>query len=160
MFRDTIAANIRSGRGEIDERGGDEMKVEAASRHAHAHPFIEQTPLRYNTGVGERGGLLSGGEKQRVSIARAFFKDAPILILDEATSALDSVSELEVQKGLQELMLGRTVFVIAHRLSTIRSAHRILVLKQGEIVESGTHDELVRKGGEYARFHQIQAPQT
>jgi subfamily B ATP-binding cassette protein MsbA len=119
-------------------------------------PFIQKLPEQYQTGVGERGGLLSGGEKQRVSIARAFYKNAPILILDEATSALDSVSELEVQKGLSELMKGRTVFVIAHRLSTVRAASRILVMSHGEVIETGSHEELVAKGGEYSRFHALQ----
>ena len=162
LFRDSIATNIRAGRGGILARGEDmqasEMAiVEASAKHAHADPFISRMPQKYGTGVGERGGLLSGGEKQRISIARAFYKDAPILILDEATSALDSVSELEVQKGLQELMRGRTVFVIAHRLSTVRSANRILVLNQGAIVESGTHDELLSRGGEYKKFHELQS---
>lgn len=161
LFRDSIATNIRAGRGGILSRGEniaeDELlQIESAAKHAHADPFISKMPGRYNMSVGERGGLLSGGEKQRISIARAFYKDAPILILDEATSALDSVSELEVQKGLQELMRGRTVFVIAHRLSTVRSANRILVLSHGEIVESGTHDELLSRDGEYKRFHQLQ----
>ncbi|MDX9730321.1 MAG: ATP-binding cassette domain-containing protein [Bdellovibrionales bacterium] len=156
LFRDSIAANIRSGRGDSSERPGDDALVKSSAKHAHANFFIEKTPSRYNTSVGERGGTLSGGEKQRISIARAFFKNAPILILDEATSALDSVSELEVQRGLQELMIGRTVFVIAHRLSTVRTAHRILVLKQGEIVEEGSHEDLIARSGEYAHFHRIQ----
>lgn len=161
LFRDSVAANILAGSGELPAINADlppeELeKVRHSAQHAHADPFIQKLPEKYDTGVGERGGLLSGGEKQRVSIARAFHKNAPILILDEATSALDSVSELEVQKGLQELMKGRTVFVIAHRLSTVRSATRILVLRQGEILEAGTHDELVARGGEYARFHALQ----
>ncbi|HRK06193.1 MAG TPA: ABC transporter ATP-binding protein [Pseudobdellovibrionaceae bacterium] len=155
LFRDSIEANIRAGKGNPDV--GDQGAVLRAAQHAHAHDFISRIPQDYRAQVGERGGLLSGGEKQRISIARAFYKDAPILILDEATSALDSVSEMEVQKGLNELMEGRTVFVIAHRLSTIRSADRIVVLKQGEIVEIGRHDELLAKQGEYFRFHQIQA---
>jgi ATP-binding cassette subfamily B protein/subfamily B ATP-binding cassette protein MsbA len=155
LFRDSIEANIRAGKGNPD--AGDQAAVLRAAQHAHAHEFISRIPQDYRAQVGERGGLLSGGEKQRISIARAFYKDAPILILDEATSALDSVSEMEVQKGLNELMEGRTVFVIAHRLSTIRSADRIVVLKQGEIVEIGRHDELLAKQAEYFRFHQIQA---
>jgi ATP-binding cassette, subfamily B, bacterial MsbA len=161
LFRDSIATNIRAGRGGIISRGQElsteeRSQIESAAKHAHADPFISKMPAQYSTSVGERGGLLSGGEKQRISIARAFYKNAPVLILDEATSALDSVSELEVQKGLQELMRGRTVFVIAHRLSTVRSANRILVLRHGEIVESGTHDELLSRDGEYRRFHQLQ----
>jgi subfamily B ATP-binding cassette protein MsbA len=156
LFRDSVATNILAGRGELSDidRVGDTVQVkphalqaiQSASRHAHADPFIQKLPEQYQTGVGERGGLLSGGEKQRVSIARAFYKNAPILILDEATSALDSVSELEVQKGLSELMKGRTVFVIAHRLSTVRAASRILVMSHGEVIETGSHEELVAQG--------------
>ncbi len=157
LFRDSIAANIRSGRGEILEQTGDLEEIESAAKHAHATDFIAKTPGGLEANVGERGGQLSGGEKQRISIARAFYKDSPILILDEATSALDSVSEQEVQKGLQELMVGRTVFVIAHRLSTVRSASRILVMRHGEIVESGTHEELLKNSGEYANFHRLQS---
>lgn len=157
LFRDSIAANIRSGRGEILEQSGDLEEIESAAKHAHATDFIAKTPGGLQANVGERGGQLSGGEKQRISIARAFYKDSPILILDEATSALDSVSEQEVQKGLQELMVGRTVFVIAHRLSTVRSATRILVMRHGEIIESGTHDELLKNSGEYANFHRLQS---
>lgn len=163
LFRDSVATNILAGRGDLsvtDRNSQTLQAVQKAAVHAHADTFIQKLPERYQTGVGERGGLLSGGEKQRVSIARAFYKDAPILILDEATSALDSVSELEVQKGLSELMKGRTVFVIAHRLSTVRSASRILVMRQGEIVESGTHEELVARAGEYARFHALQMTDT
>ncbi|MDZ4084095.1 MAG: ATP-binding cassette domain-containing protein, partial [Bdellovibrionales bacterium] len=166
LFRDSVATNILAGRGELSgvDRVGETSQVtpqalesiKNAAKHAHADPFIQKLPEQYQTGVGERGGLLSGGEKQRVSIARAFYKNAPILILDEATSALDSVSELEVQKGLSELMKGRTVFVIAHRLSTVRAASRILVMRHGEIIETGSHEELVAKGGEYARFHSLQ----
>jgi subfamily B ATP-binding cassette protein MsbA len=155
LFRDSIEANIRAGKGNPDL--GDRDAVLRAAQHAHAHDFVSRIPQDYSAQVGERGGLLSGGEKQRISIARAFFKDAPILILDEATSALDSVSEMEVQKGLNELMEGRTVFVIAHRLSTIRGADRIVVLKQGQVVEVGRHEDLLARQGEYFRFHQIQA---
>ena len=106
--------------------------------------------------MGERGGNFSGGEKQRLAIARALYKDAPILILDEATSALDSVSEEQVQRGLDELMQGRTTLVIAHRLSTIQNADLILVMKRGQIVEKGVHKELLEKNGEYARLYYTQ----
>ncbi len=152
LFRDTIERNIQAG--DFD-KGPDQ--VERSAQLANAHSFISATPAKYQNQVGERGSFLSGGEKQRISIARAMFKDAPILILDEATSALDSVSEMEVQKGLQHLMEGRTAFVIAHRLSTVFSANRILVMKKGEIVEQGTHATLLEKQGEYARFFQLQA---
>lgn len=150
LFRDSIANNIQA---------GDLTKTESpidAAKMANASNFIEKTPKGYESDVGERGGLLSGGEKQRVSIARAIYKDAPVLILDEATSALDSVSEMEVQKGLQQLMQGRTVFVIAHRLSTIFNADRILVMKKGEIVEQGSHQELLSRKGEYFNFFSLQ----
>jgi ATP-binding cassette, subfamily B, bacterial MsbA len=152
LFRDTIERNIQAGDFTKNASG-----VESASQLANAHGFISRTGNGYQSQVGERGGFLSGGEKQRVSIARAIFKDAPILILDEATSALDSVSEMEVQKGLQHLMEGRTVFVIAHRLSTVFSADRILVMKKGEIVEQGSHQSLLDQKGEYYRFFQLQA---
>lgn len=151
LFRDTIERNIHAG----DFSKNPEGTVTAA-KHANAHDFIERTPLGYQSPVGDRGNFLSGGEKQRVSIARAMFKDAPILILDEATSALDSVSEMEVQKGLNHLMEGRTAFVIAHRLSTVFSADRILVLKKGRIIEQGNHEALLNLRGEYFNFFQLQ----
>ncbi|MES2962388.1 MAG: ABC transporter ATP-binding protein [Bdellovibrionota bacterium] len=154
LFRDSIERNIHAGDFDKTQNG-----VEAAAKSANAHSFISSMPGSYGAPVGERGAFLSGGEKQRVSIARAIFKDAPILILDEATSALDSVSEMEVQKGLQHLMEGRTAFVIAHRLSTVFNADRILVMKKGEIVEQGTHETLVASGGEYHRFFQLQVNQ-
>lgn len=151
LFRDSIARNIHAG--DFDKDGS---RVEEAAQAANAHKFITSTSKSYQSPVGERGSFLSGGEKQRVSIARAIFKDAPILILDEATSALDSVSEMEVQKGLNTLMQGRTAFVIAHRLSTVFNADRILVMKKGQIVEEGTHEQLLAQQGEYHNFFQLQ----
>ncbi|MCB0407542.1 MAG: ATP-binding cassette domain-containing protein [Bdellovibrionales bacterium] len=152
LFGDTIEKNIHSG-----DFSKPIKRIEEAARMANAHNFISAKPEGYQTRVADQGSSLSGGEKQRISIARAIFKDAPILILDEATSALDSESEREVQKGLDQLLQGRTAFVIAHRLSTIAKADRILVLKNGQIVEQGNHLDLLNKKGEYFRFHQIQA---
>lgn len=151
LFSDTIERNIQSGI--VDKSVED---VYHAAKAAFAHDFIQDQAAKYETRVGERGGLLSGGERQRVGIARAFFKDAPILVLDEATSALDSVSEVQVQKGLETLMKGRTTLIIAHRLSTIQNADLILVLKKGKIVEQGTHTELLGSEGEYRRLFQTQ----
>lgn len=151
LFNDTIETNIRAGNFEQEV-----YTVEASARMANAHDFIARTPEGYKSVAGDRGGRLSGGEKQRISIARAIYKNAPILILDEATSALDSASEVEVQKGLDKLMEGRTAFVIAHRLSTVVNADRILVFKDGEIIEQGTHSELMTRQGAYFNFHQLQ----
>ena len=151
LFNDTIEGNIRDGNLNLKN-----TSVEEAAKIANAHEFVSKLPNGYQTTVGERGNQLSGGEKQRVSIARAVFKDAPILILDEATSALDSVSEIEVQKGLEQLMQGRTTFVIAHRLSTVKKADRIVVLSKGRVVEIGNHDSLLAKDGAYADFHRLQ----
>lgn len=150
LFNDSIENNIRFG--DLKAQRG----VEGAADSANATSFIEKMPNEFKSPVGERGNLLSGGEKQRISIARAVYKDAPILILDEATSALDSVSEMEVQKGLEKLMEGRTAFVIAHRLSTVKKADRILVLDKGKIVEQGSHDELLARKGAYFQFHELQ----
>jgi ATP-binding cassette, subfamily B, bacterial MsbA len=152
LFNDTIRANIAYGRPEVPLE-----QVERAARQAQAHEFITQLPQGYDTVVGERGVLLSGGQRQRIAIARAFLKDAPILVLDEATSALDSESEREVQRALDGLMnldggRHRTTLVIAHRLSTIRHADRIVVIAQGRVVETGTHDDLLAREGEYARL--------
>lgn len=151
LFGDTVEANIYMG-----NLTKPKELIEQAAQLANAHEFILRTRDGYQSRMGDQGALFSGGEKQRISIARAIFKDAPILILDEATSALDSESEIAVQKGLDQLLQGRTAFVIAHRLSTIAKADRILVLKGGRIVEEGTHDNLLRLKGEYFRFHQFQ----
>lgn len=149
LFSDTIENNIKAGIQNTEP-------VTSASKAAFAHDFILKQTHQYETRVGERGNLLSGGEKQRVGIARALYKDAPILILDEATSALDSVSEIQVQKGLERLMAGRTTFVIAHRLSTVQNADLILVLNKGVVVESGSHADLINKNGEYKKLFEAQ----
>jgi ATP-binding cassette, subfamily B, bacterial MsbA len=130
--------------------------VEAAARAAHVMEFVAGLPAGLDTGVGERGALLSGGQRQRVAIARALLKDAPVLILDEATSALDSESERAVQQALEDLLRDRTTLVIAHRLSTIERADLILVMDEGRLVESGTHAELIARGGVYAALHRMQ----
>jgi ATP-binding cassette, subfamily B, bacterial MsbA len=152
LFNDTVTANIAYGvEGEIDPG-----KVEAAARAANCLDFINALPQKFATGIGDNGIRLSGGQRQRLAIARALYKDAPILLLDEATSALDSESERAVQAALDTLMRGRTTFVVAHRLSTIERADRILVLERGQIVESGTHAELLTHGGVYASLHRLQ----
>jgi subfamily B ATP-binding cassette protein MsbA len=152
LFNDTVAANIAYGQ----MREVPEEEIIAAAQAAHAMEFIRDMPKGLQTLVGEKGVRLSGGQRQRIAIARAILKDAPILILDEATSALDSESERHVQAALETLMQGRTSLVIAHRLSTIEKADRIIVLQKGEIVETGTHAELLAKGGVYAQLHHIQ----
>lgn len=152
LFSDTVERNIWSGDFSKPVDG-----VETAARLANAHDFIMKDPLGYHARVGDRGSRFSGGEKQRISIARAIFKNAPVLILDEATSALDSESELEVQKGLDSLMKGRTALVIAHRLSTISKCDRILVMDKGSIIEEGSHNELMVQKGAYHRFFQLQS---
>jgi len=123
---------------------------------ACADEFIEKLPAGYDTSVGELGNLLSGGQRQRISIARAFLKDAPILLLDEPTSALDSEAEQKIQQALGELMQGRTTIVIAHRFATVLRAQRIHVIEGGQIVESGTHDDLLNSGDCYARLYKLQ----
>lgn len=151
LFNDTVKNNIAYG-----SLTRSDQEIIEASKSANAHDFIRRLPQGYDTIIGEAGVRLSGGERQRLSIARALLKNAPILILDEATSSLDSDSEAEVQMALENLMKGRTVFVIAHRLSTIRNAHRIIVLSDGEIVEQGTHEELIALNGEYRRLYGLQ----
>ena len=151
LFNDTIANNIRYGK-----PGASQEEVEAAAATAFAHDFIVQLPESYETNIGDRGIRLSGGQRQRICIARALLKNAPILILDEATSALDTESEQMVQKALDNLMANRTTFVIAHRLSTVLHADRILVLEDGRIVESGSHEELLKNCGLYSRLHSLQ----
>jgi ATP-binding cassette subfamily B protein/subfamily B ATP-binding cassette protein MsbA len=151
LFPMSIAENIAYGHPHATMRD-----IMQAARDANAHDFIERLPKKYDTVIGERGATLSGGERQRLSIARAFLKNAPILILDEPTSALDATTEHALLQALERLTLNRTTFVIAHRLTTVRRASRIIVLEQGAVVESGTHEELVRLGARYARFHSLQ----
>jgi ATP-binding cassette, subfamily B, bacterial MsbA len=151
LFNDTVRNNIAYG----DLQAGDQQIFEAA-KAAHAFDFISTLPSGFDTIIGEGGARLSGGERQRISIARALLKNAPILVLDEATSSLDTESEREVQIALENLMKNRTTFVIAHRLSTIKNAHRILVLKEGRIVDQGTHDELISRRGEYQLLYSMQ----
>ncbi|MBI4881982.1 MAG: ABC transporter ATP-binding protein [Planctomycetes bacterium] len=151
LFRDSIRENIAYGLKSVREEA-----VVAAARAASAHQFIIAKPKGYDTPLGERGGRLSGGERQRIAIARALLKNPPILILDEATSSLDAESEAQVQHALNRLMDGRTTLVIAHRLSTIRRADRIIVLEDGRVAESGTHDQLMALNGRYARAYNLQ----
>jgi ATP-binding cassette subfamily B protein len=151
IFAGTVAENIRFGKPPASV-----AEVEAAARAALVHDFVSALDKGYDSIVGERGVMLSGGQKQRIAIARALLKDAPILLLDEATSALDAESERLVQIALERLMQGRTTLVIAHRLATIRDADRILVLEKGRLIDQGTHDELVSKGGRYAELARLQ----
>ncbi len=151
LFNDTVEYNIAYGR-----PGASREEVEAVARAARIHDFIAATPAGYGTMVGERGLKLSGGEKQRVAIARTLLKNPPILIFDEATSALDSANERAIQDELRSVSVGKTTLVIAHRLSTVVDAHRIVVLDQGRIVETGTHDDLLARNGRYAEMWQLQ----
>jgi ATP-binding cassette subfamily B protein/subfamily B ATP-binding cassette protein MsbA len=151
LFPLTIAENIAYGRPDATQG-----EIEAAARAANAHQFIERLPEGYQTSIGERGATLSGGERQRLSIARALLKDAPLLILDEPTSALDAETEELLLQALKRLMAGRTTFIIAHRLSTIREADTIVVLRDGHIIEQGSHFELLARDGAYASLHSIQ----
>ncbi|MBN2205957.1 MAG: ABC transporter ATP-binding protein [Candidatus Aminicenantes bacterium] len=154
LFNDTIRNNIAYGMSEVASE-----RVESAARAAEAHGFICDLPKGYDTPVGERGGLLSTGQKQRLAIARALLKDPPILVLDEATSALDSESESLIQKALANIRHSRTTIIIAHRLSTVRSADKILVIDKGTIVERGTHEELCARDGLYRKLYDLQFPE-
>jgi ABC-type multidrug transport system fused ATPase/permease subunit len=154
LFSGTIMENIRYGR--LDATDEEVMR---AVELANAHDFIMSLPLKYQTELGERGTQISGGERQRISVARAFLKDAPILILDEPTSSIDSKTEAVILDALDRLMEGRTTFMIAHRLSTIRRAEQILVLDHGRLVQRGTHEELIAQGGLYRQLHEMQTRQ-
>jgi len=151
LFNDSIKANISYGK-----PGATDEEIKKAALQANAHDFIARMPQGYDTVIGDRGMRISGGERQRIAIARALLKNPPILILDEATSQLDSESERIVQEALDRLIQGRTVFVIAHRLSTVRNADKIVVLDKGVIVEQGTHAGLLEKAGLYKRLYEIQ----
>jgi ABC-type multidrug transport system fused ATPase/permease subunit len=151
LFRGSIRENIAFGK-----VGASDAEIVAAAKAAHAHDFILGFPDGYNTPVGEHGMQLSGGQRQRIAIARALIKNAPIILLDEPTAALDPESEQNVQEAFAELRKGRTTLVIAHRLSTIMHADCILVVENGLVVESGRHEELLRKGGRYASFYRLQ----
>jgi ATP-binding cassette subfamily B protein len=151
LFRGSIRENIAFGK-----PGASEDEIVAAAKGAYAHDFIMAFPRGYDTPVGEHGLQLSGGQRQRISIARALIKNAPIILLDEATAALDSESELQVREAMEHLFRGRTTLAIAHRLHTVSHADRIFVVEGGQVVESGRHDELLRKSGRYASFYRLQ----
>jgi ATP-binding cassette subfamily B protein len=155
LFNDTIGYNIRYGRPDASQ-----AEVERAAQAAHIHDFIASLPLGYDTVVGERGLKLSGGEKQRVAIARTLLKNPPILIFDEATSALDSANERAIQSELRAVAQNKTTLVIAHRLSTVVDAHEIVVLRHGDVVERGTHAELLARGQVYAEMWALQQSQA
>ena len=155
LFRDTIRENIAFGK-----PGATDEEIIAAANAACAHEFIMSFPLGYQTPVGERGLQLSGGQRQRIAIARALIKNAPIILLDEATAALDSESERQVQEAIEHLCQGRTTLVIAHRLHTIMHSDTIHVIEGGQVVESGRHDDLLRRNGRYASFFRLQYHET
>jgi subfamily B ATP-binding cassette protein MsbA len=155
LFNDSVAANVALGTVDADQ-ADTRNRVRQALQDAHLMEFVDSLPQGLDTPVGHNGARLSGGQRQRLAIARALFKDAPILILDEATSALDSESERAVQSALERLMLGRTTIVIAHRLSTIEHADRVAVLSEGRVVEDGTPADLLAANGLYARLHALQ----
>ena len=151
LFRDTIANNIRMGKADASME-----EVTAAAKKACCHEFIMSLPQGYDTMVGEGGSTLSGGEKQRISIARALLKDAPIVLLDEATASLDPENEVLIQSAISELVCDKTVVIVAHRLQSIRSADQIIVLDDGRVAESGTHEQLLKKDGKYAHLWKVQ----
>jgi subfamily B ATP-binding cassette protein MsbA len=151
LFNDSIRNNIAYGK-----RNATDKEIIKAAEAAYAYDFIQNFPNKFDTNIGELGGRLSGGEKQRICIARALLKDAPILILDEATSSLDAEAEMLVQKALENLMKGRTTFVIAHRLSTIDYADRIVVIVNGRVEEEGKQEELISMQGEFFKLYQMQ----
>jgi len=155
LFNDTVAYNISYGR-----PGATQGEIESAAKSAQIHEFISSLLLGYETMVGERGLKLSGGEKQRVAIARTLLKNPALLIFDEATSALDSETERAIQKELLALAKNRSTLIIAHRLSTVIHAHQILVMDDGQIVERGTHEQLLRANGRYAQMWQVQQAQS
>jgi len=152
LFNATIRENIA-----LIDPGMSLERVIRAAELAGAHEFILEQPEAYDTRIGERGATLSGGQRQRIAIARALVSDPRILIFDEATSALDYESEAVIQANLRRIAAGRTVILIAHRLSTVRSADRIITLEAGRLIEDGTHDELIRRGGPYAKLHRLQS---
>ena len=152
LFHGTVAENIAYGKFEATDR-----EIQNAAKVAEAHEFITQLPEGYNTIVGERGQKLSGGQRQRIAIARAVLKNPPILVLDEATSAVDNETEAAIQRSLERITVDRTTIAIAHRLSTIRNADRIYVMEYGQLVESGTHEELLADNGIYASLWRVQS---
>lgn len=151
LFNNTIMENIRVGR-----KGASDEDVIAAAKAAKCHDFIEKLPQGYQTVIGENGSTLSGGECQRLSIARALLKDAPVILLDEATASLDVDNETQIQEAISELVSGKTVLVIAHRMRTIEAADRIVVLDQGVVAESGSHDELTQNNSLYRKLVDLQ----
>jgi ATP-binding cassette subfamily B protein len=151
LFQASVRENLRYGRLDATD-----VDIEAAARAAGADAFIRQLPEGYETLIGPRGARISGGQRQRLALARALLKDAPIVVLDEATAALDAVTEATVLQTVRECLADRAVLIVAHRLASVRHADRIAVLDEGHVVELGTHDELLARGGQYRRFYDFQ----